>query len=204
MPRPKRVWFPGATYHIMDRGNYKQNIYKETEDYEIFLEILKDTMKKYYFKIHSFCLMTNHYHLLIETTDKEIWHIMKRINQLYAAYFNEKYAYVGHLFQGRYVSRLIEDDNYFLQTSRYIHLNPVKANMVSCPVEYKWSSYETFIGNKDTIFVTKERVMGYFSGKIDEYQRFVEGEDYSEHEEQIRCEMKEDEEWLPENRCQAL
>ena len=128
MARKNRKWFPGAIYHIMARGNYRQNIFKDDEDFKVFLVLMQDAKTKYGFKLHAYCLMTNHYHLLLETEQTEIWKIMKRINQIYAAYYNEKYRLTGHLFQGRYKSCLVENDSYFLQTSRYIHLNPVSCS----------------------------------------------------------------------------
>ena len=148
MARKNRKWFPGAIYHIMARGNYRQNIFKDDEDFKVFLLLMQDAKTKYGFKLHAYCLMTNHYHLLLETEQTEIWKIMKRINQIYAAYYNEKYRLMGHLFQGRYKSCLVENDSYFLQTSRYIHLNPVKAKMVPRAEAYPWSSYSTLIGMK--------------------------------------------------------
>lgn len=201
MARKVREWFPGAIYHIMARGNYKQNIYREKEDYEVFLYLLEDCRKRYNFKIHSFCLMTNHYHILMETGETEIWKIMKRINHLYAAYYNDKYEFIGHLFQGRYKSCLVKDDAYFLQVSRYIHLNPVKARMVNIPEDYEWSSYTSLIGTKDMLLVTRDKLWSYFLSKSNipklAYRNFVEENQFQDYEKQIQDEMGEDEQWLP-------
>lgn len=106
--------------------------------------------------------MTNHIHLQLETKDVEIWHIMRNINLLYTKYFNNKYNFVGHLFQGRYKSEIIENDTYNLETSRYIHLNPVKANMVDTPIEYKWSSYDIYMGQRKSEIVSEEKILSYF------------------------------------------
>ena len=113
---------------------------------------MKSAKDKYNFLIYSYCLMNNHVHLQLETSDTEIWKIMRRINYLYARYFNSKNNYVGHVFQGRYKSTLIEDELYNLQVSKYIHLNPVKASMTESPKDYKWSSYSEYleIGEGDT------------------------------------------------------
>lgn len=198
MAREKRVWFPGAMYHIMARGNYRQNIFNDKEDYDVFLVLMYDAMKQYNFQVHAYCLMTNHYHILLDTSDKEIWLIMKKINQLYAAYFNEKNQLIGHLFQGRYKSSLVQNDAYFLQTSRYIHLNPVKAKMVSYAEDYLWSSYRTFIGMDQNKIVTVEKIYTYFKSPTNlAYREFVEDTTLNRYEETIRKNMGEDDLWLP-------
>ena len=130
LPRKKRRWYPGATYHVMSRGNRRLAIFKETSDYHEFLKCLAMTKETCAFTIHALCLMTNHFHMCIETEDVEIWKIMHRLLLTYAANYNIKYKLTGHLFENRYIGQLIEDDRYFLEVSRYIHLNPVKAGMV--------------------------------------------------------------------------
>ena len=145
MPRKNRVWYPGAVYHIMCRGNHRQEIYRDEEDRLFFHTTLKEVKENTPYILHSYCLMTNHFHLQIETGDINISQVMKRINMLYAIYFNKKYNFVGHLFQGRYRSELIETMPYHLGISRYIHLNPVRANIVERPALYQWSSYKTYM-----------------------------------------------------------
>ena len=125
------------------------DIFTDEEDREYFLALLEDINGKYPFVIHSYCLMTNHYHILIETKENEIWHIMQRLLLNYTKYYNRKYNKDGHLFKGRYKACIVENDEYFLQTSRYIHLNPVRAKMIGYPQDYKWSSYKTMIGMED-------------------------------------------------------
>jgi len=160
----------------MSRGNHRGDIFREADDYQVYLAILEEASDKYSFHLYCYCLMTNHVHLQIETTICEIWHIMKFINLMYTLYFNEKYNLVGHLFQGRYNAEIIKDDTYTLQTSRYIHLNPVKAKMVSTPVAYAWSSYDVFMGLRESWFVHDEKILKYFeNNKRLLYQRFVEG-----------------------------
>lgn len=198
MARKNRKWFPGAIYHIMARGNYRQNIFKDDEDFKVFLVLMQDAKTKYGFKLHAYCLMTNHYHLLLETEQTEIWKIMKRINQIYAAYYNEKYRLTGHLFQGRYKSCLVENDSYFLQTSRYIHLNPVKAKMVPRAEAYPWSSYSTLIGMKQEMIVEVKRTYAYFKEAQNfAYRNFVEDTTLNRYEAEIQKSMGEDDLWLP-------
>ena len=145
MPRKRRIWFPGAQYHIMCRGNHRAEIYREEEDRQVYLSLLEETRNKYPFGLISYCLMSNHVHLQIETIDTEPGMFMKMLNMKYAIYFNKKYNFVGHLFQGRYRSELIESDSQLLQTSKYIHLNPVRANIVGNPSMYEWSSYREYL-----------------------------------------------------------
>ena len=134
--------------------------------------------KKYPFKLFSYCLMGNHIHLQIETQDCEIWKIMKGVNWLYSMYFNGKYGLVGHLFQDRYFAELIKTDAYLLQTSRYIHLNPVKAGIVDKPIKYPWSSYGVYMGSKKNSLVCVDNVLGYFCNKSKVlYKEYIEGED---------------------------
>ena len=123
-------------YHIMCRGNHRHDIYRDDEDRQFYIQVLKEAHKYYPYLLHSYCLMTNHVHLQIETLILDVSQVMKRINMLYANFFNKKYSFVGHLFQGRYGTELIEKDAYVLETSRYIHLNPVRANMVEHPQDY--------------------------------------------------------------------
>lgn len=159
----------------MGRGNHRESIFEDKMDYEFFELLLSDIKRRFPYELHSFCLMTNHYHLLLETNDKEIWHIMKRLQQVYTEYYNSKYHLVGHLFQGRYKACLVKDDAYFLQTSRYIHMNPVKAKIASHPEDYQWSSYRTLIGMNDLKFVNCNTTWSYFkSPQNTAYRLFVE------------------------------
>ena len=120
-------------------------MFKDEADYLLFLEGIMRVKKKHPFKIHALCLMTNHFHMAIETEQVELWKIMSKFLHPYAMNFNRKYNYTGHLFENRYVAQIIEDERYFLEVSRYIHLNPVKAQMVRNPLDYEYSSYRNFI-----------------------------------------------------------
>ena len=115
----------------MGRGNRHGVIYRDRDDYGLFLRLLKEVQNRYPFVLQAYCLMTNHFHLELTTVNDPIWKIMKPVMNHYARMFNQKYGYDGHLFDSRYTSCLIEDDRYFLEVSRYIHLNPVKATMVN-------------------------------------------------------------------------
>lgn len=149
MPKKKRVWFPGAIYHIMTRGNRKSELFRAKSDYRYYLSILKLVKEAYPFSLTSYCLMKNHVHLQLKTKEIEIWKIMRQINLYYAKYFNKKYNLVGHVFQGRYKSKLITDAAYDIGLSRYIHLNPVEAKLVSKPEDYIWSSYNAYLKQKN-------------------------------------------------------
>ena len=177
MPRKQREWFPGAAYHIMCRGNHRSEIYRDDDDRQVYLAVLKETLEKYPFYLLSYCLMSNHVHLHIETIDIDPGKIMKHLNMKYAIFFNNKYNFVGHLFQGRYRSETIETDSHNLQTSKYIHLNPVRANMAERPLDYLWSSYREYLGQNKTGMVAKEKILGHFKTSSSRlYQQYVERE----------------------------
>lgn len=176
MPRKRRVWVPGDTYHITCRGNHQQNIFRDDEDREFYLIVLERLKTICPFLLHAYCLMDNHVHLLIETTSVDISRIMYNINKDYAVYFNQKYHFVGHLFQGRFRWELVDNDPYYLEVSRYIHLNPVKAEMAERPHEYNWSSYRGYIQEEiENTLVNTDKLLNYFKEpKRLKYQRFVE------------------------------
>ncbi|GAB6173098.1 transposase [Paradesulfitobacterium aromaticivorans] len=177
MPRKARIWYPGAVYHIMCRGNHRHDIFRDDEDRQVYLTLLRQTKEEHPFFLHAYCLMTNHVHLHIETVETSISLIMKRVNMLYAQYFNNKYNFVGHLFQDRFRSEEVESDGYHLHISKYIHLNPVRAAIVESPAHYPWSSYRIYLGQKQDSFITTDKVLGYFNEpRIQHYQKYVEGD----------------------------
>ncbi len=174
MSRKHRIWYPGAMYHITARGNRKNSVFYDPDDYRRYLSMLDDTRSRYPFVLHSYCLMPNHIHLQIETISSHIQLIMKELHGSYARTFNRKYDYIGHLFQGRYHSKLIESDDYFLEVSRYIHLNPVDAGVVKQPEDYLWSSYKSYISDSIDLFVDQQKLLGYFPEPVKEnYREFV-------------------------------
>lgn len=147
MSRPLRLEFAGALYHITSRGNERKAIYKEESDFGLFIEVLEHVCERFNWVVHAYCLMTNHYHLLVETPDANLSKGMRQLNGIYTQKFNKKYKRVGHLYQGRYKSILVDKDDYLLELARYIVLNPVRAKgMVDHPQEWQWSSYHETVG----------------------------------------------------------
>jgi REP element-mobilizing transposase RayT len=169
----KRIWYPGAKYHIICRGNKKKNIFLDKIDHKIYLDILKEVKSRYNFNILSYCMMSNHIHLQLQTKDIQIWRIMRGINWRYARYFNERNSTVGHVFQGRYRSKIIENNYYDLVVSRYIHLNPVKEKLVIKPEDYKWSSYSIYMGLRKSNLVNEKEILNYFGGNKILYNDYV-------------------------------
>lgn len=145
MPRPLRLNFKGGWYHVMNRGAARQIIYKTEQHRLMFLNLLREASQYYNIEIHAFCLMDNHYHLLIHTPFGNLSDAMRHINGLYTQEFNRVEQIDGALFRGRYRSILVEEDSYLLQVSRYIHLNPVSAGIIKKPQDYPWSSYKHYI-----------------------------------------------------------
>lgn len=176
MGRAPRIWFPGACYHIVVRGNRQQDIFYEPVDRLMYLDKLRRVKTRTGFKLHSYVLMTNHVHLLLETGEISISEIMRDINSFYTREFNKKYELVGHLFQGRYRSILVEQDTYLLEVSRYIHLNPVRAKIVTRPEDYPWSSYRGYIyGGDDLVYSeTILSMVGSPERAVNQYKSFVE------------------------------
>ena len=146
MTRPLRVEFNGAVYHITSRGNARQAIFLGEKDFADFLSVLCSVVKRYHFLLHAYCLMNNHYHLLIETPEGNLSKGMRQLNGLYTQRFNQRHKRVGHLFQGRYQAILVDKDNYLLTLCRYVVLNPVRAKIVKDPGDWKWSTYKATIG----------------------------------------------------------
>ncbi|MGL4738411.1 MAG: transposase [Cellulosilyticaceae bacterium] len=179
MPRKAREWHEHACYHITCRGNHRNDLFRDESDFGMYLILLGDVLKHFKdtpFHLVSYCLMDNHVHLLIQTTTRHIGLFMKRLNMNYAIYFNKKYNYIGHLFQDRFFSELIATDTQLLETSRYIHLNPVRAQMVPLPQDYPWSSYPYLIGVADTSCINPSYIWRYFpeDRATTLYQEFVE------------------------------
>ena len=178
MARPLRLEFAGALYHVTSRGNRQEPIYEQDTDRENFLSILADVCKTYYWDCHAYCLMDNHYHLLVETPDANLSKGMRQLNGRYTQNFNRDHGRVGHVFQGRYKAILIEKDSYLLELSRYIVLNPVRARMVHSAIEWPWSSYRATVGEqaKPSWLNTDWLLAGFGQRKliaIEKYKQFV-------------------------------
>ncbi|MDD4908374.1 MAG: transposase [Candidatus Omnitrophica bacterium] len=153
MARRPRLLAIGTPCHIVQRGNNRNNIFYRDEDYLFFLEVLSEAKEKYPCYIYSYCLMINHFHLLIEPKEKNnIGSLMKFVGVKYVHYVNKHYNRTGTLWEGRFKSCIIEAESYFLSCLKYIEMNPVKANIVSSPESYRWSSYRVrAYGDKNKI-----------------------------------------------------
>lgn len=178
MARPLRIEYPGALYHLTGRGNAKQMIYVDDVDRQRFLEILYEAKKKYNCLCHAYCLMGNHYHLLIETVDGRLSMFMRHLNGVYTQYFNRRHKRTGHLFQGRYKGILIENESHLLEVCRYVVLNPLRSKMVSQLLEWQWSSYPGTAGLGEVgPWLDVEWVRGCFGKKtgkaLKHYRKFV-------------------------------
>lgn len=176
MARPLRIEYPGALYHVTSRGNEQKDVFKSRRDRDQFLSYLESAVERYGVVIHAWCLMNNHYHLLLETPDGNLSQIMRHINGAYTTYFNVKRKRAGHLFQGRYKAILVDADAYAAELSRYLHLNPVRAGMVNKPEEHEWSSYRQYVGLAESpAWLTTSFMLGYFSGNDAKkaYREFV-------------------------------
>ena len=173
MPRIKRIKSLTNTYHVMIRGVNKRKIFEDKQDREKFLQLLKYYQKKYEIEIYGYCLMDNHVHLLLKDNDN-LNRFMQCIQAVYALYFNKKYKRIGHLFQDRYKSIPVENQKYMLECLRYIHQNPVKANITSVD-NFNWSSYNEYIN--DGKIVNTKLILRIFSKNkeiaINEYKKYM-------------------------------
>lgn len=141
MARPLRLEFAGALYHVTSRGDHREDIFLCDDDRKEWLEVLGMVCSRFNWVIHAYCQMSNHYHLLLETVDGNLSRGMRQLNGLYTQHFNQHHGLVGHLYQGRYKAILVQKENYLLELSRYVVLNPLRANMVESLEEWHWSSY---------------------------------------------------------------
>jgi REP element-mobilizing transposase RayT len=164
MARKPRIEYEGAFYHVITRGNQKQKIFKDKNDFIRYLEILTQYKSQYKYFLYYYVLMNNHVHLLIETQETLLSKILQGINQSYTMYFNRKYKTVGHLFQGRYKAILCDRDEYLLSLVKYIHLNPIRARIVKTPDEYQWSSHHSYAKKADRKdIIDTDQVLRMFS-----------------------------------------
>ena len=184
MARPLRIEYEGAVYHVTSRGNDKRKVFFSRKDYEKFKEYLGNAIEKFGFILHGYVLMTNHYHLIIETPERNLSKIMHFINSSFTTYTNIKRKRSGHLFQGRFKAIVVDKDSYLLELSRYLHLNPVRANMAEKPEDYPYSSYGSYTTDTSDKFVATRTVLEMISSNPDmargRYISFVEsalGED---------------------------
>ncbi len=154
MPRAARIAPKEYVYHILTRGNNRQDVFRDEKDYKRYIEILQRYKERYEFKLYHYVLMRNHIHLVIETTERggSLAELMKGINLSYAQYYKGRYKHIGHFWQDRYKSIIISKDDYLLVCGSYVELNAVRAKIVGDPKDYRWSSYNAYAyGKKDSI-----------------------------------------------------
>ncbi len=173
--RKPRIIFKNALYHVISRGNNKNCIFNDIDDKAKYINLLRKVKTDFNFRFYAYVLMDNHVHLLFETPDANISEGMKILNMSYSKYFNAKYKKIGHLFENRYKAKLVQKDKYFLALVRYIHRNPVKANICRSLELYPWSSHNDYIEGKTEIVECKD-VLDMFSENlriaIKEYIKF--------------------------------
>lgn len=148
MAREQRIYYPGAIYHVITRGNNKEYIFSKTEEKSDYIDIIRRYKEKYGFNLYAYCIMDNHAHLLIEVGSFPLNKIMQGIQQVFTQRYNKRYERTGHVFEQRYKSKLCNNDQYLLQLIRYIHQNPLHANILE-GLSYKWSSHKEYIGAID-------------------------------------------------------
>jgi REP-associated tyrosine transposase len=179
MARPIRIEFSGALYHVTSRGDRRESIYEDDTDRERFLEILGQVIEGSNWICHAYCLMSNHYHLVIETPDGNLSKGMRQLNGVYTQASNRRHQRTGHLFQGRYKAILVDADAYLLELTRYVVLNPVRAGMVNNSVAWYWSSYQAMIGEVVAPpWLATDGLLAQFSNRREDavrrYVQFVE------------------------------
>ena len=162
MARPPRLQFPDAIYHVSARGNERAAIYRNDGDRRHFLELLGDAVRHEHWRVLTYCLMTNHYHLLVQTPVPNLARGMRQLNGVYAQSFNRRHARVGHLFQGRYAARIVQEDAHLLLAVRYVVRNPIRARLCHGPEEWRWSSHRAALGSTPAGFLDRASLLSYF------------------------------------------
>lgn len=177
MSRPLRIEFEGAWYHVMNRGANRQDIFLQSGDYESFLRLLADCRKLWALEIHAYCLLKNHYHLLVRTPRGNLGRAMRHLDGVYTQYFNRDHKRDGPLFRGRYKAILVDAESYLLQVVRYIHLNPVTAKLAQLPEVFPWSSYRYYLDPRNSPSALERKVVldqfGRAKDAIQQLKRFT-------------------------------
>ena len=187
MSRPLRIEYAGAWYHVMNRGRRGDNVFSDKDDFEIFITLLKEAAGLWGVLVSAYCLMNNHYHILLQTPQGNLARFMRHLNGVYTQRYNRLHGYDGQLFRGRYKSILIEEDNYLLELVRYIHRNPLRAGMVDELDQYPWSSHHGYLSAaKSWGWLYKDFVLSMLSdkrGAKKAYKQFMALEDSQEIQE---------------------
>ncbi|KPA18863.1 transposase [Candidatus Magnetomorum sp. HK-1] len=178
MSRPLRIEYPNAWYHVMNRGRRKELIFKSKDDYMLFLEVIHEAIELFALRVSAYCLMPNHYHLLVQTPDANLSRCMRHINGVYTQRYNSKHSFDGQLFRGRYKAIVVAEDTYLLQLIRYIHRNPVRSRQVEKVEHYEWSSHKGYLSKaKKWNWLYKDFILSMLSVKPQKrnraYQSFM-------------------------------
>ena len=185
MARPPRPQFPDGVYHVSARGNERSPVYRDDGDRRRFIELLAHVRGRYRWRVFSYCLMTNHYHLLVQTPEPNVARGMRQLNGVYAQWFNRRHGRVGHLFQGRYGARLVQADEHLLAAVRYIVRNPVRAGLCRAPEEWRWSSHRATLGREPPGFLDTAALLAHYgptpAAARERYRAHCEQADEREH-----------------------
>ena len=175
MARKPRLHVPGGLYHIVLRGNARQNVFFLPADRTALYALLADGVTRFGYRVHAFCLMTNHLHLALQAGEESLSSGMQNLSFRYTRYLNARRGRVGHVFQGRFKAYLVDQDRYGLALVRYLHLNPVRAKMVRQVEAYRWSSHRAYLGEEALPWLTTDWVLGQFAPGVREARvRFAE------------------------------
>ena len=166
MARKPRIHAPEAIYHVILRGNARQEIFADDKDRYRFYEILQKSCERYHHRIHAFCLMSNHCHLEIQVAEIPLSRIMQNISQRYTQWYNWRHNKSGHVFQGRYKAVMVEADSYLLELAAYIHLNPIRAHVTDRPENYRWSSHRAYLGKENLSWLETGFILSQLSDKV--------------------------------------
>ena len=180
MARPLRIEFPGALYHVTARGNAQQDIFLDDEDRHLFLGVLERVVSRFHLMVHAYCLMGNHFHLVLETPEGNLSRAMRHLNGVYTQAFNRRHGRVGHVLQGRFKAILVDREGYLLELCRYVVLNPVRAKLTRTPDKYPWSSYRATASlDAAPSFLTVDWLLSQFgkqrANALRKYKAFVAG-----------------------------
>jgi len=184
MSRPLRIEFPGAWYHVMNRGRRRENIVENNGDQALFLSLLREAALLWNVGVAAYCLMDNHYHILVQTPQGNLSRFMRHVNGVYTQRFKRRHGYDGQLFRGRYKSILVAEDFHLLELVRHIHNNPLRAGLVDHPKKYRWSSHRSYLSAKETWdWLHKQFILAMLASKPGKqraaYRRFM-GEEENE------------------------